>query len=154
VTKKLNKLKKEVILEFIIIIGCFFVIGFYIVGIISPNIYFSNFLLSTIQTIFAVVLLIIMLQQYNHNLKLLDNGYEKRNIIRDTISPFWFRCFITLLIICSTTIAGIIVLLILDIFFSLHISDITMIIYYIIGIISCIGIFTIIIITERKEKQS
>lgn len=86
--------------EFIIIFSSLFTIAIYIAGLISPNIYFSNFLLTTIQTIFAGVILIFMFPIYFHDLKKREDDSEN---ITNTIKPFWSICIIALGLISITS---------------------------------------------------
>ena len=86
--------------EFIIIFSSLFTVAIYIAGLISPNIYFSNFLLTTIQTIFAGVILIFMFPIYFHDLKKLEDYSEN---ITNTIKPFWRICIIALGLISITS---------------------------------------------------
>lgn len=100
----MEKLKKKIMIEFIIIFSSLFTVAIYIAGLIagliSSNIYFSNFLLTTIQTIFAGVILIFMFPIYFHDLKKLEDYSEN---ITNTIKPFWRICIIALGLISITS---------------------------------------------------
>ena len=151
----MDKLKKRIILEFIIICMCISVMTIYIMGLIVPNIYFSDFLLSTIQVIFTGGIMILVLPLYFHDLKIAD---EKNEIIITTksIKQFWSYCITISGIISIVSVISYLILWILVLLLNLtsiilnKIATVLMIIITI-SFLTCI---IIIVIRECYEKQA
>lgn len=137
--------------EFIIIFSSLFTVAIYIAGLISPNIYFSNFLLTTIQTIFAGVILIFIFPIYFHDLKKLEDYSEN---ITNTIKPFWRICIIALGLISITSMICYLIMWGLVLLLNLTSPILNMIatMLMIIIIIFTSTFFIIIFIRSLREK--
>lgn len=150
----MDKLKRKIICEFIIIAACMLTISIYIAGLIAPNIYFSNFLLTTIQTIFAGVILVFMFPLYFHDLKIAD---EKDEIIITTkvIEQFWRYCIKISGIVSIISMISYLILWALVILLNLTsiILNRVATILGIIIVISFVICMIIIVIRECYEKQ-
>ena len=144
----MNKLKRKLICEFIIILNCMFTIIIYILGLIKPKVYFSNFLLSTIQVIFAGVILIFMLPLYFRDFKIFDENRE--NDIRKVYKPFWRYCILISMIICIISLVGFMVLWILVLLLNLPsiILNVAVTILANIALI-CFGIIIVIVVVRE-----
>ena len=147
----MEKLKKKIMVEFIIIFSSLFTVAIYIAGLISPNIYFSNFLLMTIQTIFAGVILIFMFPIYFHDLKKLEDHSEN---ITNVIKPFWRICIIALGLISITAMICYLIMYGLVLLLNLTSPILNMIatMLMIIMIIFTSIFFIIIFIRSLREK--
>ena len=147
----MEKLKKKIMVEFIIIFSSLFTVAIYIAGLISPNIYFSNFLLTTIQTIFAGVILIFIFPIYFHDLKKLEDYSEN---ITNTIKPFWRICIIALGLISITSMICYLIMWGLVLLLNLTSPILNMIatMLMIIIIIFTSTFFIIIFIRSLREK--
>ena len=150
----MDKLKRKIICEFIIIAACMLTISIYIAGLIAPNIYFSNFLLTTIQTIFAGVILVFMFPLYFHDLKIAD---EKNEIIITTKvnKKFWSYCIKVSGIISIVSITSYLILWVLVLLLNLT-SVILNKVATILGIVFVISFVTcaiIVVIRARSYKK-
>lgn len=150
----MDKLKKRIILEFIIICMCISVMTIYIMGLIVPNIYFSDFLLSTIQVMFVGGIMLLMLPLYFHDLKIAD---EKDEIIITTkvIEQFWRYCIKISGIVSIISMISYLILWALVILLNLTsiILNRVATILGIIIVISFVICMIIIVIRECYEKQ-
>ena len=73
----MDKLKKEIICEYLMMFGCIIIIGLYIGGLIGmADFYVSNFLDSTIIMILTIMIFMLVFERHSHSLKLL---IEKEN---------------------------------------------------------------------------
>ena len=126
----------------------------YIMGLVIPNIYFSDFLLSTILVISVGGIMMLMLPLYFHDLKIAD---EKNEIIITTkvIKQFWKYCIMISGIISIISIISYLILWALVILLnltSLILNKIATLLGIII-VISFVICMIIIVIRECYEKQ-
>lgn len=149
----MNKLNKKIICEFIIIFMCMLATSIYIAGLIAPKIYFSNFLLSTVQVIFAVVVLMFMIPLYFHDLKIADEKYKTKSITKVN-KRFWSYCIKVSIIVSIISIISYFTLGALVFLLNLrpYMLDVITIIIMIVLTISLVITFTIIIVRDVIKK--
>lgn len=75
----MNQLKMKIICEGMMIFGCGLIIGTYIIGIIAPNFYFSDFWESTMITMLTCAILFFVIQDYNTDLALLEKEKTEKD---------------------------------------------------------------------------
>ncbi len=77
----MDELKQRIILDVALIILAFLIIEFYIIGIISPTAYFSDFLLATMIVIGTIMVLVILIRDYS--ITLIKRQEIRENLNKD-----------------------------------------------------------------------
>lgn len=147
------KLKTQIICEFIIIITCFFVIGLYIIGLIKSNVFFSNIILSTMQTILFLIIMILMIPCYLRDLKKIESNGNKRVERLDIKKIVWKITFIFFTTISCVSIIIYLTIYLLMIFFKINFSIYLISLTFIMTISITITLLIIIIIPYKKIKK-
>ena len=143
----MDKLKKKTTLEFVIICMCISMFIIYMMGLIIPNIYFSDFLLSTILVILVGVIFMVILPLYFRDLRIADEKKEVEINAKTTTKLFWSHCVVVSGLISIASMISFFILYVLVLLLNLtsrvlnRIATVLMIIIIIFTIVFFVIIF-------------